>query len=95
MTAKKLSLLIGVTVTLMTAFNVCQVNRVLPPDRWEAKVAKVPGQPENLMELVSRGPNFELKVDLPRLDPSEFRVFEGDQAIAVLKEAIDHCLLKK
>ena len=58
----------------------------------------VPGVAPQVEDLLYPGPDFPLIRELPVLDTSDtkaFKIFEGPEAVSVLKELIDHYLLGK
>lgn len=58
----------------------------------------VPDIHPQALDWVFPGPDLELKKELPNLDPEnvrDFQVFEGDKAVSVLKELVDHFLMRK
>lgn len=47
------------------------------------------------MEYIFPGPSLETFVDVPSFPRELQQIYEGEQAVAVLKEVVDHILMRK
>ena len=75
-----------------------QPNRQIDFRRMSNFMENVPGVHPQVKEFLYPGPDFPLIRELPNLDvtdPAAFKIFEGPEAVSVLKEFIDHWILGK
>ena len=70
--------------------------RTFRRDRWEAFLKDVPlDNKEQVLDWIFPGPKFDLLCEFPGIDPKNQKVFEGSEAVDVLKEFLDNYYLGK
>ena len=70
-------------------------NNTIKPREFASLMHNVPDIDPRTFPIINSGARLNFRIEISNMDPSRFRIFEGDEALSVLDTLIEHFMIRK